>query len=112
MTNLARDDDTRVREEVVFEMQKNFDNISMAIRERILKALVMDKEPSVREEVVATICQHYNDLSADVRELLRTLAKDKVRSVREELSFEMQKSDSPIPKEVRDEILGMLKGTR
>ena len=112
MTNLARDDDSRVREEVVFEIQKNFENITMTIRERILKALVMDKEPSVREEVVSTICQHYNDLSAEVRELLRNLAKDKVRSVREELSFEMQKSDSPVPKEVRDEILGMLKGTR
>jgi hypothetical protein len=112
MTNLARDDDTRVREEVVMEIQKNFESISMTIRERILKALVMDKEPSVREEIVATICQHYNDLSTEVREQLRNLAKDKVRSVREELSFEMQKSDSPIPKEVRDEILGMLKGTR
>jgi len=112
MTNLARDDNSHVREEVVFEIQSNFTNISTTIRERILKALVMDKEPSVREEVVSTICQHYNDLSPDVRELLKTLAKDKVRSVREELSFEMQKSDSPIPKDVRDEVLGMVKGQR
>jgi len=112
MTNLSRDDDTRVREEVVFEIQKNFADISMTIRERILKALLMDKEPSIREEVVAAICEHYADLSSDVRELLRTLAKDKVRSVREELSFQMQKTDSPVPKEVRDEVLGMLKGQR
>jgi hypothetical protein len=112
MNNLARDDDTRVREEVVFEIQKNFENISMTIRERILRALIMDKEPSVREEVVATICDHYMDLSSEVRELLKNLAKDKVRSVREELSFEMQKADSPVPKEVREEIIGMLKGQR
>jgi hypothetical protein len=112
LTNLARDEVTRVREEVVFEIQRNFKNLSIKIKERILKALVLDKEPSVREEVMSTICQHYNELSPDVKELLKTLAKDKERSVRDELSFEMVKADSPVPKEVREDILAILKGKR
>jgi hypothetical protein len=112
LTNLARDKVSRVREEVVFEIQRNFDNISAKIKERILKALVMDEEASVREEVMSTICQHYGELSTDVKELLETLAKDKARSVRDELSFEMAKADSPVPKEVREDILAILKGKK
>jgi len=107
--DLAKDPETRIREEVAFEVDRSFNNFSSNIRESILLELSKDSEAKVREDVVGVICKHYNELSAPVKDKLVTLSKDPQKSVRDEVEFYLSKSDVELPDSVKAALMKNVK---
>lgn len=109
LLDLSDDKDARVREEVAFEVNRNFDRIPLPIIQTIFKKLARDPENLVREDVVSAIAENYQRLPKETQDLLKVLANDEKESVRDEVSFEVAKNSDVIPEKFKSEIKEILR---
>lgn len=109
LLDLSDDRDARVREEVAFEVNRNFDRIPLPIIQTIFKKLARDPENLVREDVVSAIAENYQRLPKETQDLLKVLADDEKESVRDEVSFEVAKNSDVIPEKFKSEIKEILR---
>ncbi len=107
--DLADDEDPRVREEVAFELNRNFDRIPIDMIQTLFGKLAKDPENMVREDVVSAITENFQRLPKETQDLLKTLAQDKVESVRDEVSFEIAKNSDVVPEKFRSEVMEIIK---
>jgi len=111
LIELVDDEDPRVREEVAFEVNHNFDRIPLNIIQTIFNKLARDPENLVREDVVSAIAENFQRLPKETQDLLKLLAADPKESVRDEVSFEVAKNSDVIPEKFKSEIKELLKQT-
>ncbi len=111
LIELADDEDPRVREEVAFEVNHNFDRIPLNIIQTIFNKLARDPENLVREDVVSAIAENFQRLPMETQDLLKLLAADPKESVRDEVSFEVAKNSDVIPEKFKSEIKEILRQT-
>jgi hypothetical protein len=104
LVDLADDEDPRVREEVAFEVNRNFDRIPLSIIQTVFSKLAKDPENLVREDVVSAIAENFQRLPKETQDLLKELARDQEESVRDEVSFEVAKNSDVIPEKFKSEI--------
>jgi DNA-directed RNA polymerase subunit RPC12/RpoP len=109
LLDLAEDEDPRVREEVAFEVNRNFDRIPMGIIQSIFAKLARDPENLVREDVVSAIAENFQRLPKETQDLLKLLADDEKESVRDEVSFEVAKNSDVIPEKFKSEVKEILR---
>jgi hypothetical protein len=109
LLDLADDSDPRVREEVAFEVNRNFDRIPLDIIQTIFSKLVRDPENLVREDVVSAIAENFQRLPKETQDLLKVLADDEKESVRDEVSFEVAKNSDVIPEKFKSEVKEILR---
>jgi hypothetical protein len=102
--DLTDDGDPRVREEVAFEVNRNFDRIPLDIIQTIFSKLARDPENLVREDVVSAIAENFQRLPKETQDLLKVLADDEKESVRDEVSFEVAKNSDVIPEKFKSEV--------
>jgi hypothetical protein len=107
--DLADDEDARVREEVAFEVNRNFDRIPLNVVQAVFAKLARDPERMVREDVVSAIAENFQRLPKESQDLLRLLAQDPVESVRDEVSFEVAKNSDVIPEKFKSEVMELIK---
>ncbi|NIP34347.1 MAG: hypothetical protein GWN18_05345, partial [Thermoplasmata archaeon] len=69
LLDLADDKDPRVREEVAFEVNRNFDRIPLDIIQTIFAKLARDPENLVREDVVSAIAENFQRLPKETQDL-------------------------------------------
>jgi DNA-directed RNA polymerase subunit RPC12/RpoP len=111
LIELTDDEDPRVREEVAFEVNHNFDRIPLNIIQTIFNKLARDPENLVREDVVSAIAENFQRLPKETQDLLKLLAADQKESVRDEVSFEVAKNSDIIPEKFKSEIKEILRQT-
>jgi len=111
LIELTDDEDPRVREEVAFEVNHNFDRIPLNIIQTIFNKLARDPENLVREDVVSAIAENFQRLPKETQDLLKLLAADPKESVRDEVSFEVAKNSDVIPEKFKSEIKETLRQT-
>lgn len=111
LIELTDDEDPRVREEVAFEVNHNFDRIPLNIIQTIFNKLARDPENLVREDVVSAIAENFQRLPKETQDLLKLLAADPKESVRDEVSFEVAKNSDVIPEKFKSEIKEILRQT-
>lgn len=111
LIELTEDEDPRVREEVAFEVNHNFDRIPLNIIQIIFNKLARDPENLVREDVVSAIAENFQRLPKETQDLLKILAADPKESVRDEVSFEVAKNSDIIPEKFKSEIKEILRQT-
>ncbi len=111
LIELTEDEDPRVREEVAFEVNHNFDRIPLNIIQTIFNKLARDPENLVREDVVSAIAENFQRLPKETQDLLKILAADPKESVRDEVSFEVAKNSDVIPEKFKSEIKEILRQT-
>ncbi len=109
LLDLADDEDPRVREEVAFEVNRNFDRIPLDIIQTIFSKLAHDPENLVREDVVSAIAENFQRLPKETQDLLKVLADDEKESVRDEVSFEVAKNSDVIPEKFKSEVKEILR---
>jgi DNA-directed RNA polymerase subunit RPC12/RpoP len=109
LLDLADDKDPRVREEVAFEVNRNFDRIPLDIIQTIFAKLARDPENLVREDVVSAIAENFQRLPKETQDLLKVLANDEKESVRDEVSFEVAKNSDVIPEKFKSEVKEILR---
>lgn len=109
LLDLTDDKDPRVREEVAFEVNRNFDRIPLGIIQTIFSKLARDPENLVREDVVSAIAENFQRLPKETQDLLKVLANDEMESVRDEVSFEVAKNSDVIPEKFKSEIKEILR---
>jgi DNA-directed RNA polymerase subunit RPC12/RpoP len=109
LLDLADDKDPRVREEVAFEVNRNFDRIPLDIIQTIFSKLARDPENLVREDVVSAIAENFQRLPKETQDLLKVLANDEKESVRDEVSFEVAKNSDVIPEKFKSEVKEILR---
>ncbi len=109
LLDLADDPDPRVREEVAFEVNRNFDRIPLDVIQTIFAKLVRDPENLVREDVVSAIAENFQRLPKETQDLLKVLADDEKESVRDEVSFEVAKNSDVIPEKFKSEVKEILR---
>jgi len=109
LLDLSDDEDPRVREEVAFEVNRNFDRIPLDIIQTIFGKLARDPENLVREDVVSAITENYQRLPKETQDLLKLLANDPKESVRDEVSFEVAKNADVIPEKFKSEVKEILR---
>ncbi len=109
LLDLADDPDPRVREEVAFEVNRNFDRIPLDIIQTIFAKLARDPENLVREDVVSAIAENFQRLPKETQDLLKLLANDEKESVRDEVSFEVAKNSDVIPEKFKSEVKEILR---
>ena len=109
LLDLADDEDPRVREEVAFEVNRNFDRIPLDIIQTIFAKLARDPENLVREDVVSAITENFQRLPKETQDLLKVLADDQKESVRDEVSFEVAKNSDVIPEKFKSEVKEILR---
>ena len=107
--DLADDEDARVREEVAFEVNRNFDRIPLNVVQAVFAKLARDPERMVREDVVSAIAENFQRLPKESQDLLRLLAQDSMESVRDEVSFEVAKNSDVIPEKFKSEVMELIK---
>jgi DNA-directed RNA polymerase subunit RPC12/RpoP len=109
LLDLTDDKDPRVREEVAFEVNRNFDRIPLDIIQTIFDKLARDPENLVREDVVSAIAENFQRLPKETQDLLKVLANDEKESVRDEVSFEVAKNSDVIPEKFKSEVKEILR---
>ena len=109
LLDLTDDEDPRVREEVAFEVNRNFDRIPLDILQTIFGKLARDPENLVREDVVSAIAENFQRLPKETQDLLKELADDQKESVRDEVSFEVAKNSDVIPEKFKSEVKEILR---
>jgi hypothetical protein len=109
LIDLADDADPRVREEVAFEVNRNFDRIPLGVIQTIFDKLAGDPENLVREDVVSAISENFQRLPKETQDLLKALARDNEESVRDEVSFEVAKNSDVIPEKFKSEVKEILR---
>lgn len=109
LLDLTDDEDPRVREEVAFEVNRNFDRIPLDIIQTIFAKLARDTENLVREDVVSAITENFQRLPKETQDLLKLLADDQKESVRDEVSFEVAKNSDVIPEKFKSEVKEILR---
>jgi DNA-directed RNA polymerase subunit RPC12/RpoP len=109
LLDLSDDNDPRVREEVAFEVNRNFDRIPLDIIQTIFGKLARDPENLVREDVVSAITENFQRLPKETQDLLKLLANDPKESVRDEVSFEVAKNSDVIPEKFKSEVKEILR---
>ena len=109
LLDLTDDEDPRVREEVAFEVNRNFDRIPLDILQTIFAKLARDPENLVREDVVSAIAENFQRLPKETQDLLKELADDQKESVRDEVSFEVAKNSDVIPEKFKSEVKEILR---
>jgi hypothetical protein len=109
LIDLSDDEDPRVREEVAFEVNRNFDRIPMNVVQLIFAKLAQDPENLVREDVVSAIAENFQRLPKETQDLLKALARDAEESVRDEVSFEVAKNSDVIPEKFKSEVKEILR---
>jgi DNA-directed RNA polymerase subunit RPC12/RpoP len=109
LLDFAEDPDSRVREEVAFEVNRNFDRIPLDIIQTIFSKLARDPESLVREDVVSAIAENFQRLPKETQDLLKVLADDEKESVRDEVSFEVAKNSDVIPEKFKSEVKEILR---
>ncbi len=109
LAELADDEDARVREEVAFEVNRNFDRIPLGTVQSVFSKLARDPERMVREDVVSSIAENFQRLPKESQDLLKVLAQDRIESVRDEVSFEIAKNSDVIPEKFKSEIMEIIK---
>ncbi len=109
LIELTDDEDPRVREEVAFEVNRNFDRIPLNVIQIIFAKLAHDPENLVREDVVSAIAENFQRLPKETQDLLKDLAADQKESVRDEVSFEVAKNSDVIPEKFKSEIKEILR---
>ncbi len=109
LLDLTDDEDPRVREEVAFEVNRNFDRIPLDIMQTIFAKLARDPENLVREDVVSAIAENFQRLPKETQDLLKELADDLMESVRDEVSFEVAKNSDVIPEKFKSEVKEILR---
>ncbi len=107
--DLSDDEDARVREEVAFEVNRNFDRIPLDVVQGVFTKLARDPERMVREDVVSAIAENFQRLPKESQDLLKLLAQDRVESVRDEVSFEVAKNSDVIPEKFKSEVMELIK---
>jgi hypothetical protein len=109
LLDFAEDPDSRVREEVAFEVNRNFDRLPLDIIQTIFSKLARDPESLVREDVVSAIAENFQRLPKETQDLLKVLADDEKESVRDEVSFEVAKNSDVIPEKFKSEVKEILR---
>jgi hypothetical protein len=109
LLDFSEDKDSRVREEVAFEVNRNFDRIPLDIIQTIFSKLARDQESLVREDVVSAIAENFQRLPKEAQDLLKVLADDEKESVRDEVSFEVAKNSDVIPEKFKSEVKEILR---
>jgi hypothetical protein len=109
LADLADDEDARVREEVAFEVNRNFDRIPLGSVQSVFSKLARDPERMVREDVVSSIAENFQRLPKESQDLLKALAQDRIESVRDEVSFEIAKNSDVIPEKFKSEIMELIR---